>query len=113
MMSSHLSLSYEGHLQELYHIFAYLKNHSNAEMVFDPTPVLPDMKLFERADWSYLPYNEDTLTEELLADMPKPFGPSMTMRVFVDSNHTGDQLTRWLRTGFIIFLNNETNLLEF
>jgi hypothetical protein len=61
MMSSHLALPREGHLRELYHIFAYLKAHSNAEMVFDPTPVLPDMNLFTRADWSYSPSNGETL----------------------------------------------------
>ena len=64
------------------------------------------MNLFERADWSYLHYDEEKLTEELPADMLKPLGPSMTMRVFVDSDHAGDQLTRRSRTGFIIFLNN-------
>ncbi len=36
MMSSHLALPREGHLMDLYHIFAYLKAHSNTEMVFDP-----------------------------------------------------------------------------
>jgi hypothetical protein len=45
MMSSHLALPREGHLRELYHIFGYLKAHSNAEMVFDPTPVQPDLNL--------------------------------------------------------------------
>ena len=48
MMSSHLALPREGHLKEIYHIFAYLKAHSNAEMVFDPTPPVIDMNLFER-----------------------------------------------------------------
>lgn len=106
MMSSHLALPREGHLRELYHIFAYLKAHSNAEMVFDPTPVLPDMNLFTRLDWSYSPSDGETLQEELPADMPTPLGKSMTMRVFVDSDHAGDMLTRRSRTGFIVFLNN-------
>jgi hypothetical protein len=46
MMSSHLALPQSGHFQELYHIFAYLKAHSNAEMDFNPTPISPDMTLF-------------------------------------------------------------------
>ncbi len=46
MMSSHLALPQSGNLQELYHIFGYLKAHSNAEMVFNPTPISPDMTLF-------------------------------------------------------------------
>jgi hypothetical protein len=41
MMSSHLALPREGHQKELYHIFAYLKARSNAEMVFDPTLLNP------------------------------------------------------------------------
>ena len=56
MMSSHLALPQVGHLIEIYHIFAYLKAHSNTEMVFDLMPVTSDMSLFERQDWSYLPY---------------------------------------------------------
>jgi hypothetical protein len=47
MMSSHLALPREGHLKEIYPIFAYLKAHSNTEMVFDPTPPVIDMNLFE------------------------------------------------------------------
>ena len=52
MMSSHMALPREGHLKELFHIFAYLNAHANAKMVFDPTPILPDKSLFEREDWS-------------------------------------------------------------
>ena len=37
--------------------------------------------------------------------MRMPLGTSMTMRVYVDSDHAGDQITRRSRTGFIIFLN--------
>ena len=51
MMSSHLALPREGHLEELYHIFAYLKAHSNAEMVFDPTPIYFNRNIFERQYW--------------------------------------------------------------
>jgi hypothetical protein len=105
MMSSHLALPREGHLKELYHIFAYLKAHSNAEMVFDPTPIDFDRNLFERQDWSYSAYGYESLKEELPLNMPAPHGQSMTMRVFVDADHAGDLITRRSRTGFIVFLN--------
>ncbi len=52
MMSLHLALPRAGHLKEIYHIFAYLKAHSNTEMVFNLTPVTLDMNLFEQKDWS-------------------------------------------------------------
>ena len=74
-------------------------------MVFDPTPIEPDKTLFERQDWSYSAHGYESLKEELPSDMPVPQGP-MTMRVFVDADHAGDQVTRRSRTGFIVFLNN-------
>ena len=42
IMSSHLALPRVGHLKEIYHIFAYLKAHSNTEMVFGPMVCLND-----------------------------------------------------------------------
>ena len=33
----------EGHLEQLFHIFAHLKNYHNTEMVFDPSyPVIDE-----------------------------------------------------------------------
>ncbi len=94
MMSSHMALPREGHLKELFHIFAYLKAHANAEMVFDPTPILPDKSLFEQEDWSYSPYVYESLNEELPSNMPESHGQSMTMRAFVDADHAGDLVTQ-------------------
>ena len=42
--SSHLFLPREGHLLQLFHMFAYLKRNHNSEMVFDPSD--PVMNLF-------------------------------------------------------------------
>ena len=63
MMSSHMALPREGHLKELFHIFAYLKAHANAEMVFDPTTILPDKTLFECEDWPYSTYGYESLKD--------------------------------------------------
>jgi hypothetical protein len=38
--------------------------------------------------------------------MPISHGPSMTIRVYVDSDHAGDLITHRSHTGFIVFLNN-------
>jgi hypothetical protein len=62
--------------------------------------------LFELQDWSYSAYGYESLKEELPSDMPVPHSQLMTMRVFVDADHAGNQLTRRSRTGFIVFLNN-------
>jgi hypothetical protein len=105
MMSSHLALPREGHLKEVLHIFAYLKNHTNSEMVFDPTPVEFDRSLFAKQDWSFSQYGCEEMKEEMPEGMPEPRGQPMTMRVFVDSDHAGDLLTRRSRTGFVVLLN--------
>ena len=103
MLSSHLALPRKGHLAALFHMFAYLKKHHNAEMVFDPTEPHIDEAQFPREDWSHTVYGE--VKEDMPPDMPAPRGSPMRMRVFVDSDHAGETLTRRSRTGFIVFLN--------
>ena len=46
MLSLHLAITREGHLEELLHIFAYIKKHINYEMVFDPIILDIDMNSF-------------------------------------------------------------------
>ena len=57
MLSLHLVLPQEGHMQELLHIFAYLKKQLNSEMVFDPSEHDIDMNYFQLQDWSYSIYS--------------------------------------------------------
>jgi hypothetical protein len=92
MMSSHLALPREGHLQQLYHIFAYLKKHRNAEMVFDPSDPVIDESMFSRRDWTTSEFGL-SLTEDLPDNMPEPRGFGFTMRAFVDADHAGDSVT--------------------
>jgi hypothetical protein len=93
MLSSHLPLPREGHLNALYNMFAYLKSHHNAEMVFDPTEPESDHALFEQRDWTTSEVGLE-LTEILPSNMPEPRGFGFTMRAFVDANHATDSMTR-------------------
>ena len=36
MMLSHISILWEGHLEQLYHIFAYLNKYHNFDLLIDP-----------------------------------------------------------------------------
>jgi hypothetical protein len=103
MMSSYLVLPRRGHLEQVLHIFAHLRKHHNAEMVFDPTEPEIDEEKFARQDWSHTVYSDQK--EELPPDMPTPRGRAFKIRVYVDSDHAGEPLTRRSRTGFIVFLN--------
>jgi len=105
MMSSHLAMPREGHLEQVYHIFAYLHSHHNAELVFDPTYPSVDKTKFERQDWSSAPYEYQEM-EELPMNMPLPKGRAVVIRVFVDADHAGDSTTRKSRTGFVVYVNN-------
>jgi hypothetical protein len=106
MLSSCLALPREGHLEQVFHIFAYLKKHHNAVMVFDPRE--PDIEFsehFPEQDWSYSTMGRMDMKEEIPPDMPTPLGNPFVIRAYVDSDHAGDQITRRSRTGFIVYLN--------
>lgn len=104
MMSSHLALPRSGHLQQLFHLFSYLDKHHNAELVFDPTEPEIDMEAFAPKDWSNSIYGD--VTEELPPNMPEPRGKGFRMKLFVDSDHAAESVTRRSRTGFLCFLNS-------
>lgn len=106
MMSSHLALPREGHLECLYHMFAYLKKYHNAELVFDPTEPVIAADAFKRQDWTYSTMSEEERKEKLPPNAPKPRGKSFVIRCYVDADHAGDSVTRKSRTGFMVYLNN-------
>eukprot|EP00957_Ditylum_brightwellii_P015204 1145214-Ditylum_brightwellii.AAC.1 len=56
MMSSHLALPREGHLDQVLHTFAYLRKYHNFELLFDPTHQEVNEQAFERKDWTSSEY---------------------------------------------------------
>ena len=105
MMSSSLAMPREGHLGQVFHIFAYLKKYHNTEMVFDPTDPVIDESQFERKDWTASEFGLG-LKEEMPVNLPQPRGLGFVMRAFVDADHASDSVTRRSRTGFLVYLNN-------
>ena len=104
MMASFMAAPRQGHLDQVLHIFAYLKNKHNCEMVFDPTqPDITDND-FPREDWSCSVYNG--VKEILPSNAPEERGKGFVMRIYVDSDHAGTETTRRSRTGFLCLLNN-------
>jgi hypothetical protein len=105
MMSSHLALPREGHLAQLFHMFAYLKKYHNTEMVFDPSDPVVDPDQFERKDWTSSEFGHVDGKEELPPNAPTPRGLGFTITAKVDADHASDTLTRRSRTGFLVYLN--------
>ena len=92
----------EGHMQKVLHIFAYLKIHHNARLVFDLSYPEIDNDAFGKRNWSSM---YGTNNEPLPGNASKPLGSEFIIRVFVDASFTGCKLTRRLRTGCVVFLN--------
>ena len=87
LMSSFNALLREGHLEALYHIFAYLAKADPHSIVFDAS--LPDLKpsLVVATDWT--DFYGDVL-EEVPPKMPDPCGNPVNTTCFVDANHAGN-----------------------
>jgi hypothetical protein len=51
MLSHYLFFTCEGHLEAVFHVFAYLGLHHNARVVFDPNYPYVDMGTFINTDW--------------------------------------------------------------
>ena len=102
MLASQLANPREGHLECVFHIYAYLKIHHNSRMVFDPTYPPIDMSQFKKCDWkTFYP----AAKEALPTNAPEPRGKEVDIRLYVDSDHAGDTVTRRSRSGYFIFLN--------
>lgn len=102
LLASHLALPREGHLEAVYHIYAHLRSRHNARMCFDPTYPNIDMSDFKECDWKTF-YGD--AKEAIPPGAPVARGKEVDLRLYVDSDHAGEQLTRRSRTGFFIFLN--------
>jgi hypothetical protein len=101
-LSTYLCFLREGHLEAVLHVFAYMGLRHNAIFVFDPTYPAVDMGTFIKTDWKSM-YGD--VKEMIPSDAPIPRGKEVDLRLFVDSDHAGEQFTRRSRTGFVIYLN--------
>jgi hypothetical protein len=99
MLSTHLCLLCEGHMEAVFNVFAYLGLHHNARVVFDPAYPAVDMGTFIKTDWKYM-YGD--VKEMITSDSPVPRGKEVDLRLFVYSDHAGEQFKRRSRTGFVI-----------
>ena len=105
MMSAHLALPREGHLEQVFHIFSYLRKYHNTELVYDPSDPCVEESDFERRDWASSEFGHVEGKEELPPNMPEPRGMGFVMRAKVDADHASDTVTRRSRTGFLVYLN--------
>jgi hypothetical protein len=69
MLSTYLCSPREGHLEAVFHVFAYLGLHYNTRVVFDTNYPAVDMVTFIKTDWKSM---YDDVKEIIPSDAPIP-----------------------------------------
>ena len=105
MMSSHLAMPRKGHLDQVLHIFAYLRKYHNTELVYDPSDPVVEHDDFEWRDWTSSEFGTVQGKEEIPSNMPELRGQGFTMHAKVDADHASDTVMRCSRTGFLVYYN--------
>ena len=90
MMSTHLALPRLGHLEQVFHIFGYLKERPKRKLALDTNHPVIDEKKFVRHDW--MDFYRDA-TEAIPGDIPPPRGRLMSTHMFVDADLAGNKIT--------------------
>ena len=102
MIPTYLAMPRQGHLEQVHHIFGYLKSHPKRKLFFDPQHPSIDERSFNSYDW----YDFYCDTKEVIPEaMPPPRGQSVSMHCFVDADHAGNTVTRRSQTGLLLFVN--------
>jgi hypothetical protein len=102
LLSSYLVQPRRGHLEAIYNIYGYLKQHSRSTMVFDDAPIEWKDTDFPKNDWQ--DFYRDA-SESIPPNAPKPRGTPVQINAFVDANHAHNRVTRRSHTGILIYLN--------
>ena len=105
LLSSYQASPREGHLEQIYHIFGYLKGKGKMTLYFDPAlpPIDPSSFTGSSADAFRTIYRG--AQEQKPDNAPEPRGRSVKSTAFVDASHAANKVTRCSHTGFIIFVN--------
>ena len=80
-----------GHLQTVFHIYAYLKKRHNSRLALDPSHPEIDMRVFHQADWTDF---YGGVKEAIPDNAPEPRGNPIILRALVDSDHANDKVRR-------------------
>ena len=100
MMSSHLALPRQGHLEQVVHIFGYLKLHKKLRLMFDTDyPVIGNDR-FKSYDW--FDFYRDA-EEAIKPNIPESRGLPMSISTFVDAGLAANMVNRRSQTGVLIF----------
>ena len=97
----------DGHLQQILHIFAFLKNNPKLTLYCDTSPTVIDLTSFTGSTSEEIRDQYRGAREELSTDAPKARGRAVEVTSFFDASHASDKKTRRSHTGYIILVNRD------
>ena len=101
-MSMHLAMPMIGNLQELFHVFGYLKANPKRKLAFDQYHPMVDERQFKRYDWHEF-YRG--VKEAIPVDMPTLRGNSASTHCFGVVYLAVNYVYRRSQKGILIFVN--------
>ena len=104
MLSSHQACPRVGHMEQLLHIFAFIKRKPKLSLYFDHAYPRIDESSFNHNIEPFKEHYRDAEDEEPF-NQPQPRGRSVIMTAYVDASHAANKVTRRSHSGFVIFLN--------
>ena len=104
ILSQYQSAPRQGHMEQIMHIFGYLKKYPKITIYMDPTFPIIDYGDFNTNPNDFKEYYRDA-HDELPMNMPRPRGRSVTTTAFVDASFAQNKKTRKSHMGFKIFVN--------
>ncbi len=103
MLSSHMALPRQRHLEAALDVMSYLLLHHKLRLCMDPTYPTINSTQFPICNWSKF-YSK--VEESIPTIAPYALGKVLELCQFVDSDHDGDQCTHISRSGFLMYLNS-------
>ena len=105
MISSYQAAPRDGHLQQILHVFAFLKKNTKLTLYFDPNHTIINPTSFTGSTEKSFRDQYRGAKEDLLNYAPKPRGRLVQVNAFVDAYHKYNKKMRRSHTGYIIFTN--------
>jgi hypothetical protein len=103
LLSQCQAIPREGHLEQLLHIFAYLRKHPKLTVYLSPELPNMDYNSFQTRKEDFTERYRDA-DEAMPHRMPVPRGRCLIMTAFVDASHAVNKKTHRSHTGFVVFL---------
>jgi len=104
VLSQYQASPREGHIEQIFNIWSYLKYDPKLTIYFDPTRPLMNYSTFKSNVENFQELYRGAI-EEMPHDKPVARGRPVITTAYVDASHASIKKTRKSHTGYVIFVN--------